>query len=344
MNFELDRIIPLIEKGMITIFSFLLIIPLLIYLERKIVAINQRRIGSSKIIYPWVDLLKLFFKEDSASFCKKGTLFKIAPILSFALVICPLAGLPLYQLDYNTYQEGFYPQLEIYFILITIWPAAFGVLLAGQSSGGNYSILGVIRFCLQTITAELPMLLSVIALVLVYNTGNIHSMIAFQNETFFRILPKWGFFLQPFAAIVFLSCIFIKTGQTPFDLSRDHSTLIDGPYTEYSSTRFALLHTTQYIHLIVLILFFCILFLGGYNILPILDQIEYHFPSLSMPLQLFSLLFKSFLVFIFFIWIKCSLPRYRIDQMVTIGRRRLMPLSMINLVVTVYILYLGEFL
>ena len=342
MTFELDRIMPLLENAIITMIFLLLIVPVLIHLERKITALIQRRVGPLKMSWPWIDLLKLFFKEDSATFCNKGILFRIAPILSFALVFCPLAGLPMFQSTEEMPIGLFYPQLEIFFTLGSIWLVAFGVLLAGWSSGGNYPILGVIRFCLQTITAELPMLFSIIALILVYNTGNIHTMVMFQNETIFHFLPKWGFFLQPLAAVIFLSCIFIKTGQGPFDLPREKSTLVDGLYTEYSSTRFALLHATQYVHLIVLILFFCTLFLGGHNILPGFDQIEYNFPIFSKPLQIFSLLLKSFLVFIFFIWVKCSLPRYRIDQMITIGRRRLMPLSMINLVVTVYILYFGE--
>ena len=344
MIIELKTILPLFIQSIITILSFLLIIPILIYFEKKIIAIVQRKTGKSKIAWRWMDVFKLLVKEDSAVLYNKGFLFKIAPVLSFALVLSPLAGLPLFHSMAEPQFKELYPQLGIFFTLGSIWLIPFGILLAGWSSGGNYPILGIIRFCLQTITAELPMLFSIIALILVYNTGNIHSMIAFQDETFIYVLPRWGLFLQPLAAIIFISSIFIKTGYGPFNLQRESATLVDGAYTEYSSSKFALMHATEYIHLIILIILFCTLFLGGHNILPGLYPIEYYFPSLSIFLQIFSLFCKCSLIFIFFTWVRCSLPSYRIDQIISIGRRRLMPLAMINLIITVYIIYIGEYL
>lgn len=341
MVFEFDELWPLILKASMTMVSILMMALLLVYGERRIVAIMQKRSGSWVPWGPLADILKLLFKEDRPSYSSISTplSYKLAPLLAFSVALLPLAGIPLYQ----SQSQNFAPfELGIFFVLGAFMLAPFGPLLAGYSSRGPYSILGAMRTCVQVTSCELPMLFAVMTLMLIYKTGSMQLIMEEQKGLLFNFLPRWGLFLQPLAALLFLWGMFAKANRSPFDLSRESSHIMDGYSTEYNSLGYLLLHGAEYIHFVVLSLFFTVLFLGGHNALPGLQALEGAFPSFSPVLQIFSLTMKTFLVLGFFIWVRLSFPRYRFDQMANMSWRKIMPLSFVNLFSTVLIIYFRE--
>ena len=304
-----------------------------VFAERKIQALLQRKRGVSGITQIFFDVLKLFFKEDTA--VSKGAFFRYTPPIAFVLTLTPLGA--IYFFD----PSGRESSLNIFFVLATLYLCPLGLLMAGWASENSF--LSVIRYGLQITATRLSMLLSVITIVLIYGTGSMSLIVAEQNKELWWYLPTYGILLQPLAALIFFIGIFMETGNSPFDQTREFTCIGNELSSKYSSMRYVLLKTAEKIHVIILIIFFSILFLGGYNILPGLALIHTDILWISHFLQILSLIIKATFIFLLFIWISYSLPRYRFDQVISIGWRKLMPLSLVNLVVTVSILHLGGY-
>src|SRR5262249_1223826 len=222
-----------------------------------------------------------------------------------------------------------------------------GAMLAGWSSSNKFSLLGALRAGSQMISYELIMALTVLGLILIYGTVDLNAIARQQSGVLLGFLPAWGIFLQPFAAILFLTAAIAENKRIPFDLPEAESELIAGYFTEYSAMKMGLFMFAEFIEIAIIGALFTTLFLGGYN-LPYMNDTGFLFPGgfeLKMShgpvvvTQLAVFLVKVLIVCSFQILVRWTLPRFRYDQLLRFAWRVMLPLALANLVVTTVVVW-----
>lgn len=344
----LETIIEILIKSAIIIGLPLGSLPIIIHVERRGAGFIQRRLGPNRVgpfglLQPLADVAKFMFKEEVHPSHVKPFFYTAAPLVALVVAILPLACIPVFApIDLGGRQifpEVFHSEMGIFFAFAMASLGSYGILLAGWASNNKYSMLGALRACAQMVSYELSLSTAVVAMIFLYGTNDIHQMAAFQSGYWFGFLPRWGVFLQPVAAVLFLIGIFAESNRTPFDLPEGESELVAGYHLEYSSMKFALFFMAEYIHMMALSALFIILFFGGYNILPGMELVLGPFPSLLPLMQLASLFFKVAFMIWFFVWVRWTVPRFRYDQLMDLGWKRLLPLGIANLIATVLFVY-----
>lgn len=323
-------------------------LPLIIYVERRGAAFIQKRLGPNRVgpfglLQPIADVAKLMFKEEVHPTHVRAFFYTAAPMIALIVAILPLACVPLAApfeaFGRTIYPEVFRSDMGIFFAFAASALGSYGILLAGWASNNKYTMLGALRACAQMVSYELSLSTSLVAMVFLYATNDIHVMVEAQTGYWFGFLPKWGFFVQPVAAMLFLVGIFAESNRLPFDLAEGESEIVAGYHLEYSSMKFALFFMSEYIHMVALSALFIILFFGGYALIPGLEFIVDQAPILLVPLQVVSLLTKIALMIWFFIWVRWTFPRFRYDRLMALGWERLLPLGIANLIATVLFVY-----
>lgn len=321
-------------------FVFLLVATMLmVWFERKLVSDMQNRIGPNRagpwgILQTLADGTKLFFKEHINPIKAERTVYVIAPFLSFVpafLLFCvvPVSGnwadggdgtVELF--GKTTFLQLADPPVGILFALAMSSIAVYGVMLAGWSSGSKYPLLGSVRASAQMVSYEAAMGLSVMAVVLVTGTVSTHGMVAAQaGDGLFHVLPNWAVFttfLVPF--VIFVIAGTAELNRPPFDLVEAEQELVAGFNTEYSSIRFALFFLAEFMNTITMSAIFVTLFLGGPS-----------GPAPYGPAWVWGIVwfFLKTSVFLFmFVWFRATLPRFRYDQLMDLGWKLLIPLSL----------------
>jgi NADH-quinone oxidoreductase subunit H len=312
-----------------------------VYTERRISAFIQNRIGPNRVgpaglLQPIVDVVKLLLKEDIVPENANRFIHSIAPGISVAVALSTFAVIPfgdkiilfgreikLQIADVN---------IGILYILALLSLGVYGVTLSGWSSNNKYSLLGGLRSSAQMISYELAMGISVLAIILINGTLKLDTIVANQFGW------KWNIILQPIGFITFLVSSFAETNRTPFDLPEAEQELVGGYHTEYSSMKFALFFLAEYANVIVTSAFITTLFLGGWQF-PYLQN--FGLPEFWVSiLQVLTFCFKVFLMVLFFIWIRWTIPRFRYDQLMNLGWKVMLPLALANLIVTAAVLIL----
>jgi len=312
----------LIVKLTIVLFVVLFIAAYLVWVERKFLARLQIRYGPNRagtfgLLQPLADIVKMIAKEDTVPDGADKALFMIAPavvattaFLMFAVV--PFGGeitlwgrrIPLVVTDLN---------IGLLFVFAMSSLGVYGVALGGWASNSKYALLGGIRGAAQMISYELPLGLSLIPVVMMAHSFSIVDIVQSQQRYPFIIF-------QPLAFLIFVISAMAESKRTPFDLPEAESELIAGYHTEYSGMRFGLFFLGEYVNMIVFGGILAVLFLGGWR-----------GPFLPPFVWLFI---KIILVSLFMIWVRGTLPRLRYDQLMVLGWKVLIPLSLINIVVT----------
>ena len=222
-----------------------------------------------------------------------------------------------------------------------------GAMLAGWSSENKFSLLGGLRAGSQMISYELVMGLTIMGLILVYGTVDLGAIVRQQSGTLGGVLPAWGVFYQPFAAFLFMTAAIAENKRIPFDLPEAESELVSGYYTEYSAMKMGLFMFAEFIQIAIVGALFTTLFLGGYN-LPFMSDAGFLFPGghaiplahgLVIVLQLVGFLAKVLIMCVIQIQVRWTLPRFRYDQMLGLAWKMLLPLSLVNLVITVLVIW-----
>lgn len=294
------------------------------YLERKIAGHIQRRpgpmeVGFHGILQLLVDGVKLVAKELLVPVNVNRPLFRMAPLLAFAPVALPFLVIPFSQKlqirDFN---------LGLIFILAMGALNLIAVLVGGWSSNNKYSLFGAIRAVAQNIAYEIPILLSLLAVVLMTNTFSLQGIVAAQNKI-------WFIFLQPIAFIIYFISGVAETNRAPFDLPEAESELTAGFHTEYSGMGFSLFFLAEYTNMFVVCSIATLLFLGGWSGFP-LPYNDYT--------SAFWFLIKVYLLLIFMIHIRWTYPRVRFDQLMNFAWKYLIPFSLVNLLITAVIVKL----
>lgn len=287
----------------------------LIWLERKFIGRLQHRYGPNRagkfgILQMVVDGIKLLTKEDIIPEKADRAVFTAAPILAFAIAFLPFAAIPFSEsLVVSNINIG------ILYILAVSSLAVVPTIMAGWSPNNKYNLLGGMRAAAMMISYEVPAALAIIGVVMLTGSLNIIEIVRAQEKIWFFIPQILGF-------SVFIVAAFVETARLPFDLSEAESELVQGWTTEYSGMKFAMLLFAEYIHSILASLLIVILFLGGW-----------HGPLLPPAVWL---LLKTFVVMLLLMWMRATVPRVRIDQLLNIGWKILIPVALLNIALTGY--------
>ena len=332
---------------------------LLTWVERKQSALMQDRIGANRasifgirilgLFHPLADVLKMLTKEDFIPAHADRLLFTLAPFLSVFFAIPAFAAIPfgdalrigerIISLQVADLNVG------LLFIFAFMSMGIYGVVLAGISSRSNYAFLGGIRACAQMLSYEITMGVAVMGLVMVFQTLSLQQMVRAQGTYLWGWIPRWGFVVQPLACILFFTAAMAETKRTPFDLPEGESEII-GYFVEYSGMKFGMFFMADFIETVLLSAMMATLFFGGWQI-PYLFGDGFHFPwggDILLPFLTVTLLgVVSFtLKVVFFCWflmtIRWTLPRFRFDQLMRLGWKMMLPLSLANIFVTGLIL------
>jgi NADH-quinone oxidoreductase subunit H len=305
---------------------FSIILPLILtvayitYAERKIIGAMQLRIGPNMVgpfglLQPIADAIKLLHKEIIIPFSSNKILFILAPLLTFGFSLAAWAVIP--------FDEGIVIadiNVGILYLFATASLAVYGIILAGWASNSKYAFLGALRSAAQMISYEVSMGLIIITVLINVGSLNISAIIKAQQNTWFIV------YLFPMWVIFFISSL-AEANRTPFDLPEAEAELVAGYHVEYSSFPFALFFLGEYANMILLSAMNAILFFGGW-------QPPFNTPLfLMVPGYIWFALKISFFLFLF-IWVRASLPRYRYDQLMRLGWKVFLPISLIAVILT----------
>lgn len=318
-----------------------------IYLERKISAHIQDRLGPMRVGWHGVlqlpaDILKLLQKEDIIPTNADRKLFNFAPLLVFAGSYGAFAVLPI-----SSFYIGSGIDLGIFYIVAISSLVVAGILMGGWASNNKYSLLGAMRSAAQIISYEIPTAVIIITMVIVAGTFNMQIMTEQQTSYFWNWYifggPKEGYIkyaLIPFMLISFI-IIYISSlaevNRTPFDVPEAESELVGGYHTEYSGMKFAMFFLAEYANMFAVSAIISILFFGGYN-----SPFGYLGNSLQIywliPVeQVFWFMFKSILFVCVQMWLRWTLPRLRVDQLMSLCWKYLIPYAVFNLLIVAFI-------
>jgi NAD(P)H-quinone oxidoreductase subunit 1 len=311
-----------------------------VWLERKISAAVQQRIGPEYagalgVLQPMADGLKLVFKEDIIPAKADGFLFTLGPILVLVPVILSWLVVPFGQ---NLLISNVGVGIFLWIALSSIQP--IGLLMSGYASNNKYSLLGGLRAAAQSISYEIPLALAVLAVVLMSNSLSTVDIVEQQSGA--GIL-SWNIWRQPVGFMIFWICALAECERLPFDLPEAEEELVAGYQTEYSGMKFALFYLGSYINLVLSALLVSVLYLGGWGFpLPVEWLAGLLGQSVDAPLvQLITgslgivmTVLKAYLLVFFAILLRWTVPRVRIDQLLDLGWKFLLPIALVNLLVT----------
>ena len=353
-------------KILLVLFSMIGLVPFLVWAERRVSALIQNRLGPNRygpfgLAQILADLVKPLMKEDFVKGKEHRGLYYIAPILAvvppavvfgslpfsapFTIESFELFGFPLG--PYTFYFQGFQLNTAVIFALGVSSLSAYAMLVAGWSSESKYPLFGALRAAAQTISYELALSLSIVGILLLFNTLDFLEIIRsqagplsfslFQKQITLSFLPNWGIFYQPLGALIFFTALLAECNRIPFDLPEAEGELVAGYHTEYGGIKLILFYIGEYSHMMVSSALMVIFYFGGYNLFPFTEDIlKSHFANeLIVSLILFLVFILKFFFFLFvFIWIRWSLPRFRYDQLMGLGWKKLLPWALFNVILT----------
>ncbi len=352
------------------------IVPLLIYLERKISAYMQGRIGPNRVnlvlgdvryllppsmrdavpaslsrfklipgsLQPLADAVKLAFKEEIVPASADKVLYYLGPLVAFVPVATALAFIPFGTGTWDLFGTGHVIDLRIASADVGVLGlfaisslGVYGIAAGGWGSGSKFPLMGAVRASAQMISYEVPMGLALLAAIATVGSVDTQAFVYEQATTWGGM--GWLVFKQPLAALIFLVAMFAENNRLPFDLPEAEPELVGGYHTEYSGLKFALFFLGEYMAMILMCSLFVTIFLGGWSLPFVVD------PSGTSGLNALAsglvFLAKIMLVLNFQVWIRWTLPRFRYDQLMHLGWKVMVPLALANLVVTAIVLHLA---
>jgi len=305
------------------------------YAERKVAAFFQDRIGPNRagpwgILQPLADGGKMFLKEEIIPTNASMFLFIVGPSLAILTACIGSAVIPwgqkltigshIIDLQVTDINVG------ILYIFGVVSLGVYGVMIGGWASNNKYSLLGAIRAASQNISYEISMGLSIIALLLVTGTLSLRQIAEQQTGW------HWNVVYQPLGFLIFIICAFAETNRTPFDLPECETELVGGYHTEYSSMKLGFYLFAEYINMFISSAVMATLYFGGYN-MPFMHHFGFS-ENLVTILGVVFLFIKIFAFIFFFMWVRWTIPRFRYDQLMDLGWKILIPLSIANIVIT----------
>jgi NADH-quinone oxidoreductase subunit H len=337
----------IIEKSLLILAVFgvtLLIATYLTYFERKVAAWLQDRIGPDRagpfgILQPLADAGKMFFKEDFIPKNADKWLFILGPAIAMFTALLTGAVIP-WGPDIEAFGRTIALQITdinigILFIMGVLSVGVYGIMIGGWASNNKYSLFGAIRASSQMISYELAMGISVITIVMMTGSLSLRDIVEAQKGSFGM---GWNVFYQPVCFVVFFITALAETNRAPFDLPECESELIGGYHTEYGSMKLGFYLFAEYINMFISSAVIASLFFGGYNF-PGMDAFSGNTLAIIGTLVFFAKI--VFFIFVF-MWIRWTLPRFRFDQLMHLGWKSLIPIALINLLITGLVIAFNE--
>ncbi len=356
-------------KIALVVFVMLNVVPLMVWIERRGSALMQNRLGPNRvgpfgIFQSLADVVKFIAKEDFVPAHVEKFYFLLAPLILLAPAFMTFAVVP-FGGDITINGRIVHLQIAdlnvgILYIFSIASLGVYGIIMAGWASNNKYSLLGSLRSSAQMISYELSLGLSIIGILMACGSLNLREIVVAQSNPWnilgFFSIPQWGVFIQPIGFLVFLTCVYAETNRLPFDLPEGESEIVAGYHTEYGSMKFALFFMAEYMNMVTASAMVVTLFFGGYLLLPgmsyliaPLSNLLTHTPFVSglsnlqdwakLLLEVASFTIKVCFFMWLFVWVRWTLPRFRYDQLMNLGWKVMLPLSLANIVVTGFLIY-----
>jgi NADH-quinone oxidoreductase subunit H len=329
----------ILEKLILVIIIFVITLVIAMYstlAERKIAGFMQDRYGPDRaglfgILQPLCDGGKFFFKEEIIPAGAHKTLFILGPTIAIITACISSAVIPWGQTltigDQAIKLQVADVNIGVLYIFGVIALGVYGIMLGGWASNNKFSLMGAIRAASQSISYEIAMGLSLIALLMVTGTLSIGEIVAQQSG-----FVNWNIWVQPLGFLIFMTCAFAECNRVPFDLPECETELVGGYHTEYSSMKLGLYMFSEYINMFVSSSLMAALYFGGYNFPFMYDLgLSENWITIIGVLVFFL---KIFAFIFFFMWVRWTLPRFRYDQLMNLGWKMLIPLAIANIVLT----------
>lgn len=347
--------------------------------DRKQSSMIQNRVGPNRARLPGINLpligiphfladgLKMIFKEDIIPDGANRTWHNIAPTLSLFPALVLWAVIPFHDLyctgtivvenyrdicvdgEARNYFSIANLDAGLLYVFAMAAVSVYGAAIAGWASNAKYSILGGLRASAQMISYEVTLGLSVIGCLMIYGTMNLNEMVVAQGDLLWGWLPAWGIVVQPVSFFVFFIALMAETKRSPFDLPECESEIVAGYFTEYSSMKFAVIQLSEYVTTVFVGALVATIFLGGWQV-PYLYGDGFHFGpgdvDLALPygvvvfLRIGAFVTKTLVILWLQFMLRWTLPRFRYDQVMDLGWKILLPISLANLAVTAFVIAL----
>ena len=320
----------------VAVFSISLLVAMYsTYAERKVAAFMQDRLGPNRagifgILQPLADGLKMFMKEEIIPDVSNKFLFILGPSLTMLTACMTSAVIPWGK--GLTINGVVYPlqaadvNIGILYIFGVVSIGVYGIMIGGWASNNKYSLLGALRASSQMISYEIAMGLAIIALIMINGTLSVSEIAANQPGW------HWNVICQPLGLLIFIICAFAETNRAPFDLPECETELVGGYHTEYSSMKLGFYLFAEYINMFISSAVIATLYFGGYN-MPFIGRFV-HDPNWLNILGIGFLFAKIFFFIFLFMWVRWTIPRFRYDQLMNLGWKVLIPLSILNIFLT----------
>ena len=373
MDFEWADYLWKLLPVFLVFLGVLSVVPILVYLERKGAGYIQDRVGPNRVgllgpdglleglfgwrvtrqrilgglIQPAADVIKLIGKEDFVPAKADKVLFTLAPMMALlppllSFVVVPVGA----DLNLGPIDESGHPvwlplqvadlNIGILWVLSVASLSAYGLALGGWASNNKFSLLGGVRATAQMISYEIGMGLIVVCMAMHYQSLSLREMVGQQSHG----VLQWGVFSQPLAFAIFVVCAFAENNRLPFDLPECEAELVGGFHTEYNSLKFGMFFQGEYIAMLAMGALIATLFLGGWHY-PGYEALraaagDAFWANLGVTLLSLAAFGVKTVGFVLFqIWVRWTLPRFRYDQLMSIGWKGIVPLALLNVVVTV---------
>lgn len=334
-----------LAKVAVAVVVLLTMIAYLTWLERKVVAHIQARwgpylVGPHGLLQPVADGIKFILKEDIVPLEADKVIYWLAPFLGFTLALLSFAVIPFGE-SFTVHGHTISFQITdlnvgLLFIFAVTSLGVYSIALAGWSSNSKYSFLGGLRSSAQMISYELSLGLAVVGVLMIAGTLSLRGIVNSQAG-FWHVggintyLPHWNIFVQPVGFLVYFTAAIAETNRIPFDLPEGENELVGGYHTEYSSMKFAMFFMSEYANMITVSCLATILFFGGWHG-PVFGPY-----ALRVILPVIWFCVKLFCFLFFYIWMRGTLPRFRYDQLMAFSWKFLLPLGVLNILVTSFV-------
>lgn len=303
-----------------------------VYAERRVSAFIQNRLGPNRVgpwglFQPLADVVKLLLKEDVTPSRGFRTIHTIAPVIPVVTALMTIAVIPfgdgLYVTDINA---------AVLYLLAVNSLGVYGVTLGGWASNSKYSLLGGLRAAAQMISYELPLGMAVASCILFAGSLSVIDVVNSQEYW-------WNILRNPIGAVIFIVAAFAEANRTPFDLVEAEQELVGGFHTEYSSMKFGMFFLAEYMHVVIGSMLITTFFFGGYH----LPFAGYWLPEMGTTakaiLDVSVFLLKTVFWVFTFIWVRWTIPRFKYNQVMKLGWKRMLPISILNFIGLAIIIY-----
>ncbi|KIA97823.1 MULTISPECIES: NADH-quinone oxidoreductase subunit NuoH [unclassified Flavobacterium] len=338
----------IIEKSVVILVVFAVTMIMAMYstwAERKVAAFLQDRVGPNRagwggLLQPLADGMKLFSKEEFIPNTPNKFLFVVGPAIAMSTALMTSAVIPwgdklhLFGRDILLQATDINIGLLYFFGVVSV--GVYGIMIGGWASNSKFSLMGAVRAASQMVSYEIAMGLSMIALLMMTGSLSLREISMQQAEM------NWNVFYQPLSFLIFLICAFAETNRTPFDLAECETELVGGYHTEYSSMKMGFYLFAEYANMFISATIISVLFFGGYNYPGMQWMVENAGVNPANVLGMVVLFAKICFFIFFYMWVRWTIPRFRYDQLMHLGWKILIPLSIINIMITGVVMLRGE--